>query len=202
MQGRQGLVLEEDKENIWHERTATLRLTTANLLLFKHRPCTSHCRFPILVTLLQIWGLLLQNTPPQAWLSSVLYLEVLYIHAEDLLNLDSDISSLHEYMWLYEIRDAQAAMVQGLHRMIRFTDEVWNQLITNSQVGSPCSVHGERNSSKRGWGSNAPPSKAKTHRSLLCSARSKLKKWSAVIRASTEVNSEAPGDISDAGWKT
>lgn len=51
MRSRQELLWRRTRR---HRITTTLRFTTANLLLFKTDLVHPHCRFPILVTLLQI----------------------------------------------------------------------------------------------------------------------------------------------------
>lgn len=102
-------------------------------------------------------------------------------------------------MWLDEIGDTQAATVQGLHRIALFTNEVQSQFITHTWK-VPVQFPGRTTAASEDVGFNASL-KDKTHCSLLCSSRGKLKKWNAVIRAPTEMNGKAPSDTSNTNKK-
>lgn len=187
MQSRQGLVLEitrihlAGKNNhleIYNCKFSSFQTQTSCIPL--QVSCTSNTPTD--------FGLLLQNSHTTMGVT-LQYFEVLYIHAENLLHLDSDILSLHDYTRV-GIEQPGAAGNCPVH---------WcsTKPASNSWVTSPCSVLGENNS-KRGCGVQHTPRKDKTHCRLLCSAGGKLKKWKVSIRAPTEMNGKAPGDIRDA----
>lgn len=161
--GRQG--------GICHEITTALRFTTSNFLLFKHRPCTPHCKSPILVTLLQILDYYCKTfTTPQAQLYSVLQLEVLYICAASPLHQ-------HQTVMFCPYMNICGYTSQRLLQSRDFTELPCSSM--KYSVGSQL-ISGKflflKKKAARGYvGFSAPSSKGKTHCSLLCSARDKLK---------------------------
>lgn len=151
MQGRQGLVLETTRRHfagknshleIYSFKFPSFQTQTSCIPLQVSRTSNTPTDF----------GLLLQNSHTTTGMT-LQYFEVLCIHAENLLHLDNDILSLHDYTRV-GIQKPGTAGNCPVH---------WcgAKPAYNSYMKSPCSVPGE-NSSKRGCGgSTHPPRKLK-----------------------------------------
>lgn len=187
MQSRQGLLLEITRRDLAGKNNH-LEIYNCTFSSFQAQTSCIPLQLSCTSNTPPDFGLLLQNSHSTTGVTPR-YFEVLYMHAGNLLHLDSDILSLHDHKeWGYR--------GQGLQGTALFTDAAQSQLKTRNWK-FPVQFLG-RTTAKEDVGLDTPPRKAKTHCRLLCSAGGKLKEWKAIIRAPTEMNGKAPSDTSDA----